>query len=208
MIRTWSITSRGAPVPRRARPARGKPPAEPGDTRPVRSELARSGRRGQAEYGSRCPAGRSAGIVRPPDQGRALPRASIGFRCSRPRTKNPHNRPFRGMPGRHPERRLPIAPGDRRSLPAPPSYTGFPTGLVWFHSGGLSSLGGACLHGRGAGSQVTVISCSRRYPITCSGLTAGRTSVPARVRRRARTAGVVRSRCRAGRCGKSLSSRT
>jgi hypothetical protein len=37
---------------------------------------------------------------------------------------------------------------------------------------------------------------------------AGRTSVPARVRRRARTAGVVRSRCRAGRCGKSLSSRT
>ena len=74
---------------------------------------------------------------------------ALVLRCSRPRTKNPHNRPFTGMPGRHPERRLPIAPGDRRSLPAPPSYTGFPAGLVWFHSGGLGSLGGACLHGRG-----------------------------------------------------------
>ena len=43
------------------------------------------------------------------------------------------------MPGRHAERRLPLAPGDRRSLPAPPSYTGFPAGLVCFHSGGLGS---------------------------------------------------------------------
>jgi hypothetical protein len=60
-----------------------------------------------------------------------------------------HICPFLGILGRHPERRLPLAPGDRRSLPAPPSYTGFPAGLVCFHSGGLGSLGGACLRGRG-----------------------------------------------------------
>ena len=38
----------------------------------------------KAEYGSRCPAGRSAGIVRPPDQGRTLPRASNGFLVQSP----------------------------------------------------------------------------------------------------------------------------
>ena len=69
----------GARLPRRACPARGRAAGRTRSTRPVRPELPRSGRRGRAECGSRCPAGRSAGIVRPRDQGRTPPRASIGL---------------------------------------------------------------------------------------------------------------------------------
>jgi len=74
----------GARLPRRACPARGRAAGRTRSTRPVRPELPRSGRRGRAECGSRCPAGRSAGIVRPRDQGRTPPRASIGLLVQSP----------------------------------------------------------------------------------------------------------------------------
>src|ERR1035438_4216954 len=45
-------------------------------------------------------------------------------------TLNPHERPFAGMLGRHPRRRLPLAPGVRRFLLSILSLRGFAAGLA------------------------------------------------------------------------------
>ena len=85
MVRTGSITSSGAhgylaaPVQHG-----GEPPAELEVPAPFGPNWPGLAVAAKAEYGSRCPAGRSAGIVRPPDQGRTLPRASIGFLVQSP----------------------------------------------------------------------------------------------------------------------------
>ena len=104
MIRTGSITSSGRTVTSPRPSSTGRAVGRTRSTRPVRPELARSGRRGRAEYGSRCPAGRSAGVVRPRDQGRTLPRASIGFLVQSPhghqnREKSPKRTPLKHVGG-------------------------------------------------------------------------------------------------------------
>ena len=60
MIRTGSITSPGRTGTSPRPSSTGRAAGRTRSTRPVRPKLAKSGRRGRAEYGSRCPAGRSA----------------------------------------------------------------------------------------------------------------------------------------------------
>jgi hypothetical protein len=91
--------------------------------------------------------------------------------------------PVSGHAGTSPGRRLPPAPGYRRVCSSPSFRFGaLSAGLACFPGDGLDGSGGACCRVPAAGSQVRMIWWSRRYPIASSGLAAGWTSAPRRVR--------------------------
>ena len=101
----------------------------------------------------------------------------------------PHIRPFLGMPGRH----LSAGFRQRQAIGVSCSLSFLVRALQPGWRAVTVTVLAVCVvrafSAAVAGSQVRVISCSRRYPITSPGLTSALTSAPARVRRRARVAG-------------------